>query len=120
MFAVIRAGGKQHKVSEGDVIDVERLDVDGAVSFEPLLVVTDDGAVRSLPSELAGASVSGRVVGDVRGPKVRVLRFRNKSGYRRHTGHRQRYTRVEISGIRIGERRSGSSKTKDKVNDDGS
>jgi large subunit ribosomal protein L21 len=118
MYAVIRAGGKQHKVSAGDVIEVERLDaVEGDVRFEPILVVDDAGRVSSLPAELEGATVTGRVVGAVKGPKVRVMRYRSKTGYRRHTGHRQMYTTVEISGIDV---RGGRSGAKEQVEGNGS
>jgi large subunit ribosomal protein L21 len=118
MYAVIRAGGKQHKVSEGDVIEVERLDAaEGDVRFEPVLVVDDAGRVSSLPSELESATVTARVVGAAKGPKVRILRYRSKTGYRRRTGHRQKYTTVEVSGIEVGGRRSGA---KEQVEDNGS
>jgi large subunit ribosomal protein L21 len=110
MYAVIRAGGKQHLVSAGDVIEIERLDAaEGDVRrFEPVLVVDDAGRVSSLPAELEGAAVTGRVVGAAKGPKVRVMRYRSKTGYRRHTGHRQQYTTLEISGIDVPSGRSGA------------
>jgi large subunit ribosomal protein L21 len=122
MYAVIRAGGKQYRVSKGDVIEVERLTAaEDEVSFEPVMLVLDDGAVRSLPSELAGASVNARILSDARGPKVRVLRFRNKTGYRRHTGHRQSYTRVEIADIEVGGKRvRRASKAEPEEEDNGS
>jgi large subunit ribosomal protein L21 len=117
MYAVIRAGGKQHKVSKGDVIEVERLDVaEGDVRFEPVLVVDDAGRVSSLPSELEDTTVTARVVGAARGPKVRVQRYRSKTGYRRHTGHRQKYTTVEISEIDV----RGRSSAKEQVEGNGS
>jgi large subunit ribosomal protein L21 len=102
MYAVIRAGGKQHKVSKGDVIDVELLGgPDDTVEFTPVLVVDDKGKVRSSTSELSKARVTGKVLEEVKGRKVHVFKFRNKTGYRRHTGHRQRYSRVEISDIKL-------------------
>ena len=109
MYAVIRAGGKQFKVSEGDVIEVERLkQSSGTVEFSPLLVVDDKGSTRATRADLDGASVSGEVLGEGKGPKIHVMRYRSKTGYRRHTGHRQRYTSVRISDIRL--RKEGSSK----------
>jgi large subunit ribosomal protein L21 len=122
MYAVVRAGGKQHKVSKGDVIEVERLDAhDGEVRLEPVLVVTDDGAPRSLPSELAGAIVTGKVLGEVKGPKVRIFKYRPKTGYRRRKGHRQRYTRIEIADIAIDRStRPARSKSKEQVEGNGS
>ena len=106
MYAVIRAGGKQYKVAPGDVIDVERLDdTSGDIEFAPLLVVDDEGSARAGRDELAGAKVTAKVVGEGRAPKIHVYRFRPKTGYRRHTGHRQQYTSIEISDIRLGGRR---------------
>jgi large subunit ribosomal protein L21 len=102
MYAVIRAGGKQHKVSKGDVIEIERVkDGSETVEFTPLLVVDDKGKTRSGPTELAKARVTAKVLGETKGPKVDVMKFRNKVGYRRHSGHRQRYTSVEISDIKL-------------------
>ncbi len=102
MYAVIRAGGKQFKVSEGDVIEVERVRARDAIRFEPILVVDDDGTPRAGRSELAGAAVQAEVLGEVKGPKVEVVKYRAKTGYRRHTGHRQRYARLRISSIDAG------------------
>jgi large subunit ribosomal protein L21 len=117
MYAVIRAGGKQHKVSKGDVIEIERLDVaEGDVRFDPILVVDDAGGVSSRPSELERATVTARVVGAAQGPKVRVKRYRSKTGYRRHTGHRQKYTAIEISDIDV----HGHQSARDEVEGDGS
>jgi len=102
MFAVIRTGGKQYKVAPGDVIEIERVkDPSGTVSFTPLLVVDDEGRSTSGRSALQGASVDAKILHESRGPKTEVLKFRNKTGYRRHSGHRQTYTSVEISGIKL-------------------
>jgi large subunit ribosomal protein L21 len=94
VYAVIKSGGKQHRVAEGDVIDVERIEDDGEIRFRPLLVVDDDGKLH-----LAGGSVTARVMGATKGPKVQVRKFRNKTGYRRRAGHRQAYTSLHISAI---------------------
>ncbi len=96
MYAIIRTGGKQAKVREGDVIDVERLRAEGEVSFTPLLVVDDAGTVFSHRDVLKGARVVARVVGDSAGPKVDIFKYKNKSGYRRQMGHRQKYTALEV------------------------
>jgi large subunit ribosomal protein L21 len=107
MYAVIRAGGKQHKVTKGDVLDIEYVkDASKPIEFTPLLVVDDKGKVRSGKSELASARVTAEVVGESRGPKVEVMKFKNKSGYRRHNGHRQRYTSIQISDIKLSSSRS--------------
>ncbi|MCA1571611.1 MAG: 50S ribosomal protein L21 [Actinomycetota bacterium] len=119
MYAIIRAGGKQYKVAEGDVIEVERVkDASGTIEFTPLLVVDDGGATTSEKQSLARARVRATVVGDSKGPKIEVMKFRNKTGYRRHTGHRQKYTTVQISGIELTPSgKSRSSRTKEGTSD---
>ena len=100
MYAIIRSGGKQARVSAGDVLDVELLkDVDSHVTFTPLLVVGDDGAAVTDKQSLDGLAVTARVLGEVKGPKIDIFKYKNKSGYRRRQGHRQRYTRLEIVQI---------------------
>src|SRR3954469_3371835 len=96
VYAVIRTGGKQYRVKVGDVLDVERLAADdGAdLSFEPILVVDDDGNVHSAASELAGATVTATVMEQHRGKKIRVFTYKNKTGQQRHQGHRQSLTRL--------------------------
>lgn len=102
MYAIIRAGGKQAKVKTGDVIDIERVKSDDTkLSFEPLLVVDDDGNAVSDRSALAKASVTAKVLGESAGDKIDIFKYKNKSGYRRRQGHRQKYTRIEITGIKL-------------------
>ncbi len=113
MYAVIRTGGKQYRVREGQQLDVERLApaADGAdVAFEPLLVVDGDTVLAS-PTALAGARVTARVVGESKGPKIDGFRYKNKSNQRRHWGHRQKTAVIEITGITKGaaDRASASS-----------
>ena len=111
MYAVIRAGGKQFKVAEGDVIEVEKAGDDGSkLEFTPLLVVDDDGTTHAAKDALAKAKVTGKIVGETKGPKVLVFRYRNKTRYRKRTGHRQKYSSVEISGIKLGGRATKGSK----------
>ncbi len=103
MYAVIRAGGKQYKVSKGDVIEVEKVrDASGTIEFTPLLVVDDDGKTRSDKADLSGVKVTATVLGETKGPKVDIFRYRSKTGYRRHTGHRQQYTSLQIEDIAVG------------------
>jgi large subunit ribosomal protein L21 len=99
MYAIIRTGGKQAKVREGDVIDVERLRADGDVSFTPLLVVDGKGTVYSSRKDLATAKVVAKVVGESAGEKIDIFKYKAKTGYRRRGGHRQRYTTIEVTEI---------------------
>jgi large subunit ribosomal protein L21 len=111
LYAVIRTGGKQYKVAQGDVIEVERLRPEGGeVELEPLLVVDDDGRARAGSAELGSARVRARVVGERRGDKIRIFKYRSKTGYRRRAGHRQTLTSIEISEIDL----EGSSGSGDK------
>ncbi|HEX2046748.1 MAG TPA: 50S ribosomal protein L21 [Acidimicrobiales bacterium] len=99
MYAVIKTGGKQYRVSEGQRLEVERVAADGGeLSFEPLMLV-DGRAVTAGTGALTGAKVTARVVGESQGPKVVGFKYKNKSNQRRHWGHRQRYTTIEITGI---------------------
>ena len=99
MYAIIRAGGKQSKVSEGDVLDVERLKATGEVTFTPLLIVKDDGTVISDAKKLEKAKVTVEVLGEHRGDKVEVFKYKNKTGYRRRAGHRQTYSTIKVKKI---------------------
>ena len=102
MYAVISTGGKQTRVAEGDRVDVELLRSEtGEVSFTPVLLV-DGSSVLATPGELAGATVSGRVVGETKGPKINGFTYKSKTRGRRHWGHRQKYSTVEITGISRG------------------
>ena len=100
MYAVIKTGGKQYRVSVGDLIDVEKLpgDEGAEVSFEPLLVVDGD-KVASSGDALAGATVTATVVDQFRGRKIRVFTYKNKSRQRRTLGHRQSLTRLKVANI---------------------
>lgn len=104
MYAVIRSGGKQERVSEGQRVRLESLgDALGAeVVLEPVLLVDDAGAVRATPEQLAGVTVTGRVVGEELGPKINAMTYKAKSNQRRRWGHRQRYSTVEILSIAVG------------------
>lgn len=100
MYAVIRTGGKQYRVQEGDVIEVDHLSVKGnRISFTPVLVVTDDGKTIFGRKELKAYTVGAKVVGDAKGDKINVLKYRPKSGYATRTGHRQLFSLIEIASI---------------------
>ncbi|NMO91404.1 50S ribosomal protein L21 [Actinomycetospora sp. TBRC 11914] len=97
MYAIVKTGGKQYKVAVGDVVDVELLDGD-SVDLQPILVV-DGSTVLSSADDLAKVSITGNIVGEAKGPKIKILKYKNKTGYKRRVGHRQRYSQVEITGI---------------------
>jgi len=119
MYAVIRAGGKQHKVAQGDVIEVERYKAgEESVDFTPLLVVEDNGTVRSSQDDLSGAIVSAKVLGEIKGKKIEVYKYKNKTGYRRHLGHRQKYSQIEISSISLSGKKSTKKKSTAKKTDE--
>lgn len=102
MYAVIRTGGKQYKVAAGDVIEVERLKIKGddpTLTLTPLFVVDDGGNAISGADKLADFKVGVKVVGDTKGDKITVFKYRNKSGYASKTGHRQQYSMIEITSI---------------------
>ena len=103
MYAVIASGGKQTRVAEGQQVELELLGVeDGSeVSLTPVLVVDGD-SVLATPSELAGASVTGRVVGTSKGPKIDGFTYKRRTNQRRRYGHRQKYSVVEITSIAKG------------------
>jgi large subunit ribosomal protein L21 len=108
-YAIIKTGGKQYRVEQGQSLLVERLPAaDGeSVGLQPLLFV--DGASVVDGEGLSDVSVTARVVGHERGPKLRVVKFKPKRGYKRRTGHRQELTRIEVTSLALGSGSSGSS-----------
>ena len=102
MYAIIRAGGKQAKVHEGDVLDVERIKGTDTVSYTPLLIVGDDGTVISDKDALGKATVTAEILGESAGPKIDIFKYKNKTGYRRRQGHRQKYTKIKVTKIKPG------------------
>lgn len=102
MYAVIKTGGKQYRVNEGDQLDVEKLGViDGEVNLTPVLLVDGDTVV-SAPGALAAASVTAQVIGAAKGPKITGFTYKNKTNGRKHWGHRQHYATIKITGIKKG------------------
>ena len=102
MYAVIATGGKQYRVEEGQRIEVEKLGaVDTDIELKPVLLVDGDTTLAT-PSQLAGATVSARIVGEAKGPKIKGFTYKNKSNERKHWGHRQKYSTIEITGITKG------------------
>ncbi len=100
MYAIIETGGKQYKVEQGNIINVEKLDaeVDAEVSFD-VLMTSDEGKVTSGKPLLDGVSVKGKVLAHGKAKKVIVFKYKAKKDYRKKQGHRQPYTRVEIVSI---------------------
>jgi large subunit ribosomal protein L21 len=103
MYAIVRTGGKQYRVAEGDVIQVEKLaGVPGdAVSLTAVLLVDGERLVTDA-AQLARVAVTGEVVAHTKGPKIRIHKFKNKTGYHKRQGHRQPLTQVKVTGISSG------------------
>jgi large subunit ribosomal protein L21 len=100
MYAIVKTGGKQYKVAVGDVLTVEKIDAeDGAVISLPAVLVVDGAELTTDAAALAAFSVTGKVVGQTKGPKIRIHKFKNKTGYHKRQGHRQKLTQVEVTGI---------------------
>jgi len=103
VYAIVRAGGRQEKVAVGDVLQIDKVDGEPGSSITlPALLVVDGETVTSDPKALAGASVTAEVLGGSKGPKIVIHKFKNKTGYRKRQGHRQRYTEVKVTGIDAG------------------
>ena len=100
MYAIVKAGGRQEKVAVGDTVFVDRVDAaaGSTISF-PALFVVDGESVTSDPKVLSGVKVTGEVVDEVKGPKIHILRYKSKTGYRRRQGFRSKNTRVKITAI---------------------
>lgn len=101
MYAVIKTGGKQYRVTSGDKLKVEKLvaDVGAEITFDQVLMVADGDNVKVGAPMLSGAAVKATVVSHGRGDKVRIFKMKRRKHYRKTQGHRQHYTEVQISGI---------------------
>ncbi|MQA87786.1 MAG: 50S ribosomal protein L21 [Streptosporangiales bacterium] len=107
MYAIVRSGGRQHKVAVGDVLEVDRLNGDPGSTVElPAVLVVDDVKVTAEPAKLARYRVTAEIVEETKGPKIDILIYKSKGGYRRRLGHRQRHTQVKITGIETGRKRT--------------
>ncbi len=102
MFAVIRTGGKQYKVQEGDVIDVELFETEAGKTavFDEVLMFANGDTVKVGKPTLSGATVSGEVIGEIKDKKVIAFKYKRRKGYHRTVGHRQRKIRVKVSSIK--------------------
>ncbi len=101
MYAVIKSGGKQYKVQQGDTIRVEKINAGegGSVSIDDVLMVVDDDNISVGAPRVDGASVAATVVSHGRGAKIKVVKFKRRKHHRKQMGHRQAYTELEITGI---------------------
>ena len=101
MYAIIETGGKQYRVQQGDVIYVEKLnhEPDANIDFDVLLLGKEDGVAVGKPT-VKGAAVTAKVLGQVKGEKLVIYKYKSKKNYRRKQGHRQPYTKLEIVGIK--------------------
>ena len=100
MYAIVRCGGRQEKASVDDVLTIDKLagEVGSSVTL-PAVLLVDDGKVISDPAEVGGYQVTAEILGPASGPKINMVHYKNKTGYRRRLGHRQKYTQVRITGI---------------------
>jgi large subunit ribosomal protein L21 len=115
MYAVIKTGGKQQKVKTGDVIEVEKLVHEGeTLTFQPILVVEDDGTTH-VGTEAAKATVTAKPLGEKKGDKVKIFKYRPKTGYAKRGGHRQILTLLEIENVTLGGAQKAEKKTEKKT-----
>jgi large subunit ribosomal protein L21 len=103
VYAIVRCGGRQEKASVDDVLTVDKLagEVGSSVTLPALLVIDDDKVI-SDPAEVGGYQVTAEILGAAAGPKINMIHYKNKTGYRRRLGHRQKYTQVKITSIAEG------------------
>ena len=101
MYAIVKTGGKQYKVAEGDVIEIEKLDAaDGASVTLPAILLVDGATVTHDADALAKVSVTAEIVAQTKGPKIKIHKYKNKTGYHKRLGHRQKLTQVKVTGIK--------------------
>lgn len=100
MYAIVRSGGRQHKVAVGDIVEIDKVadEVGSSVKLKPVLLV-DGESVTSEAGALQKSAVTAEVLAETKGPKIRIIKYKNKTGYRKRQGHRQRYTQVKVTGI---------------------
>ncbi|AMT70389.1 50S ribosomal protein L21 [Mycobacteroides immunogenum] len=100
-YAIVKTGGKQYKVAVGDLVKVEKIDSEPGSSVQlPVALVVDGATVTTEADKLAKVAVTGEIVEHTKGPKIRIHKFKNKSGYHKRQGHRQRLTVLKVTGIK--------------------
>lgn len=119
-YAVLQTGGKQYKVSEGDIVEIEKLDSPQAsvVKFEKVLLYAADGAFQVGQPHVSGAIVSAQILEQKKGKKIRVSKFKAKARFRKVTGHRQDLTRIKIEKITLGSKKEANSKSSKEIKDE--
>ncbi|MDR0488007.1 MAG: 50S ribosomal protein L21 [Propionibacteriaceae bacterium] len=101
MYAIVRGGSRQHKVTEGDVLEIDLVDAKvGDTINLPAVLLIDGDKVTSDSATLAAVKVTAEVLDETKGPKIKILKYKNKTGYKKRQGHRQRYTQVKITKIK--------------------
>ena len=106
VYAIVRAGGRQEKVAVGDVLTIDKVEGEPGSTVElPVLLLVDGEQVTSDRSALSRATVTVEVVAATKGPKITIMKFKNKTGYRRRQGHRQKLTQVKVTGIDTGSKK---------------
>ena len=101
MYAIVKTGGRQYKVAEGDIVKVEKIEgeLGSSVALTPVLLV-DGATVTTKADELAKVKVSAEIIDSVKNPKIKILKYKNKTGYKKRQGHRQPLTVLKITGIK--------------------
>ncbi|PRQ11683.1 50S ribosomal protein L21 [Corynebacterium sp. 13CS0277] len=101
MYAIVKTGGKQYKVAEGDLVKVEKIEGEpgSSVALTPVLLV-DGATVTTAADALAKVNVTAEIVEHTKGPKIRILKYKNKTGYKKRQGHRQPLTVIKVTGIK--------------------
>jgi len=101
VYAIVRGGSRQHKVTQGDVLEIDLVDAKIGDTIDlPAVLLVDGDTVTSDAKTLAGVKVTAEVLDETKGPKIKILKYKNKTGYKKRQGHRQRYTQVKITGIK--------------------
>jgi large subunit ribosomal protein L21 len=101
VYAIVRSGGRQHKVAVGDVLEIDKVEAKAGDSLAlTALMLVDGDKITTDAAKLGKVSVTAEVLGETKGPKIKIIKFKNKTGYMKRQGHRQRYTQVKVTGIK--------------------